>query len=68
MIEQRRKFFEVTENYATIEFHFLETDIRTFEIAYDVLTSYANELLILSTEKILEENLKKVYCYADGFY
>lgn len=67
MIEQRRKFFEVTENYATSEFHFLETDIRTFEVAYDVLTSYANELLILSTEKILEKNLKKVYRYADGF-
>ncbi|MFA0001503.1 hypothetical protein BCU71_23525 [Vibrio lentus] len=67
MSEQCRKFFEVTENYSTSEFHFLETDIRTFEIIYDVCTSYANELLILSTGKILEYNLKKVYRYADGF-
>ncbi len=29
------KFYEVTENYYTSEFHFYESDIRTFEIVYD---------------------------------
>ncbi|WP_425666555.1 hypothetical protein ACPUEJ_05000 [Vibrio tubiashii] len=60
-------FYEVTENYYNSEFHFYETDIRTFEIVYDEITSFESRIVIKSTGEITDESLKKIYRYADGF-
>ncbi|EJG0704987.1 hypothetical protein C4G67_RS12555 [Vibrio parahaemolyticus] len=61
------KFYEVTENYYTSEFHFYESDIRTFEIVYDQITSFETRIVIKATGEITDKSLKKIYRYADGF-
>ncbi|HFN0593769.1 TPA: hypothetical protein ACHCG8_004515, partial [Vibrio parahaemolyticus] len=61
------KFYEVTENYYTSEFHFYESDIRIFEIVYDQITSIETRIVIKATGEITDKSLKKIYRYADGF-
>lgn len=62
-----RRYYEVTENYLTSEFHFLETDSRSFDFVYDDITSFNSPLLIEATSDIIIDDLKKFYRYADGF-
>ncbi len=62
-----KKYYEVNENYLTSEFHFLETDIRSFDIIYDDITSFISPLNIESTSEININGMKKLYRYADGF-
>jgi len=62
-----KELFEVTENYITSDFHFQESDQRTFQLVYDEITSYNNKLVIYSTSEINDDKMKSIYRYADGF-
>ncbi|MFS1463619.1 hypothetical protein BCU30_020605 [Vibrio lentus] len=62
-----KELFEVTENYITSDFHFQESDQRTFQLVYDEITSYNNKLVIYSTSEINDYKMKSIYRYADGF-
>ncbi|CDU07707.1 hypothetical protein VCR14J2_440031 [Vibrio coralliirubri] len=62
-----KELFEVTENYITSDFHFQESDQRTFNLVYDEITSYNNRLVIYSTSEINDNQMKSIYRYADGF-
>ncbi|TDM51518.1 hypothetical protein [Aliivibrio fischeri] len=61
-----KKFFTINENYNTTSFHFLESDIRTYELTYDKITSFQNTLKIQATDTINLKELKSIYRYADG--